>query len=177
MHCFGGLCGDIYLDHFKNINWIVYTLIPMSQYGLMLPIPYRAVLPSYTEFAAFVSQSPGRHCNCSFSHWCWHGWITAAQLLLVCRFNFLMLLNIFQSVMKKLLDRFSLSGNMIMSLYFCTSFTGYVYRRESNTVCGAGVPLPTWNGSFVPVIIALAYVWRCFRTTPAESVNDGTGRI
>jgi len=58
-------------------------------------------------------QSPGQYCNRSSSHWCWHSWITAAQLLPVCCISYS---TDFSLLWTQPLDWFSLSGSMIMSL-------------------------------------------------------------
>jgi len=83
------------------------------------------------RICAYVSLSPGRYCNRSSSHWCWHGWTTATQLLLIHRFSY--------STDSRLswtqrLDRFSMSESMINHVTpFCANFTGCVHCRESNT--------------------------------------------
>jgi len=126
----------------------------------MLPKPHRAVSP-YLRRLFSIHRSvtrPVAFCNRSSSRWCWHGWTTAAQLLLVCRVSYSK--DVSPSCITQPLDWCPLSGSTIMSLRFWATFTGCMHRRESNTVWRhAGVPLSTWKGSFVPDIGAPACVW------------------
>jgi len=60
-----------------------------------------------------------------------HGWTTATRLLPVRHVSYSTDLSLSWTQPP---DCFSMSGSTIMSLRFCATFTGCVYRRESNTV-------------------------------------------